>query len=107
MTNSDDGGRLAHEIELAFAAAYGLPQTDPRRPGRDSWANSAPQMGKIVVRTDRDHLDLGGSGPAELYPADARRFLSLERITDITVTIDEKGAVTGFGAGGLQARRTR
>ena len=24
MTNSDNGGRLAHEIELAFAAVYGL-----------------------------------------------------------------------------------
>jgi CubicO group peptidase (beta-lactamase class C family) len=31
MTNSDNGGRLAHEIELGFAAAYGLSEKPVER----------------------------------------------------------------------------
>lgn len=64
-------------------------------------------LGKIVVRTDGDHLLISADrvGQAELYPAEERKFFSLGEIPDLTFAVDEHGAVTGFSSGGLQAKR--
>jgi hypothetical protein len=69
---------------------------------------AAPQLGKITVRTDGDHLLMSAErvGAAELYPADERKFFSLGEVPDLTFAVDEHGAVTGFSLGGLQAKRT-
>jgi len=117
MTNSDNGGRLAHEIQLAFAATYGLPDKPNERQAIALPAEAlkkfageylAPQLGKITLRTDGDHLLISADrvGAAELYPADERMFFSLGEIPDLTFAVDEHVRVTGFSAGGLQARRT-
>jgi CubicO group peptidase (beta-lactamase class C family) len=117
MTNSDNGGRLAHEIQLAFAAAYGLPDKPNERQSIALPAEAlkkfageylAPQLGKITLRTDGDHLLMSADrvGAAELYPADERKFFSLGEIPDLSFAVDEHGAVTGFSLGGLQAKRT-
>jgi len=41
MTNSDNGGRIAHEILLSFAAAYGLPDKPEERAAIEQAAAAA------------------------------------------------------------------
>ena len=118
MTNSDNGGRLAREIELAFAAVYGLPEKPQEREAirfpadtlqKFAGEYTMPVLGRISLRTVGDHLRLSGDsfGSYELYPAADVKFFALEGIPDLTFTVDEHGSITGFSAGGVEAKRTR
>jgi hypothetical protein len=116
MTNSDNGGQLAHEIELAFSAAYGLPDKPTERAAISLPAEalqkfggkySAPQIGNISIRVEDDHLVVSNErvGSARLYAAEQRRFFSLGEIPDVLFKVDEHGNVTGFTSGNLEAKR--
>jgi CubicO group peptidase (beta-lactamase class C family) len=116
MTNSDNGGRLAQEIRLAFAAAYGLPDKPEERQAitlsegalqKFAGEYVVPVLGKITLQSEGNHLLLLAEtmGRAELYPTEELKFFSLDGIPDITFTVDQQGAVTGFSAGAVQAKR--
>lgn len=118
MTNSDNGGRLAHEIELVFAAVYGLAQKPTERemvpmPAKEmqrfTGDYSAGVLGKISVRVEGDHLlatnERIGSFP--LFPAGGRTFFSLGVTPDVTFSVDDRGMVTGFSSGNLKATKVQ
>jgi CubicO group peptidase (beta-lactamase class C family) len=118
MTNSDNGGQLAHEIQLAFAAAYGLPDKPIERAAISLTAEalqkfageySAPQIAKISIRVEDDHLVVSNErlGSTRLYAAEERRFFSLGEIPEVIFKLDERGTVTGFTSGGLEAKRVQ
>ncbi len=118
MTNSDNGGRLAHEIELAFATVYGLPQKPTEReiipmPAEEmqkfAGDYSADFLGKISIRVEGDHLlatnEQIGSFP--LFPSGGKTFFSLGVTPDITFSVDDRGTVTGFSSGNLKATKAQ
>jgi len=116
MTNSDNGGRLAHEIELAFAAAYGLGQKPVERTMMPMPAEAmekftgnytADFVGKMSIRVEGDHLLVSNEriGSVQLFPARGTTFFSLGETPDVTFTIDDRGMVTGFSSGNLKARK--
>ena len=116
MTNSDNGGRIAHEILLSFAAAYGLPDKPEERAAitlttealqKFAGEYEAPELGRINVQVEGDHLIISAKlvGSTALYPAEDRKFFSLGVIPDVAFSADEHGTVTGFSSGGVQAKR--
>ena len=116
MTNSDNGGRLAHEIELAFAAAYGLDEKPRERAmtpmpaeAMEKFAGdyTADFLGKISIRVEQDHLMVSNqrSGAVQLFPANGTMFFSLGEVPDVTFTLDDRGVVTGFNSGNLKAKK--
>jgi CubicO group peptidase (beta-lactamase class C family) len=116
MTNSDNGGRLAHEIELAFAAAYGLTEKPTEREMSPMPAEqmqkfagnySADALGKISVQVEGDHLLVLNEriGSFQLFPSAAKTFFSLGVTPDVTFSVDDHGVVTGFTSGNLKATK--
>ncbi len=116
MTNSDNGGRLAHEIELAFAAAYGLAEKPVEREmtpmpaeamQRFAGNYSADVLGKASVRVESDHLLVVNEriGSFPLFPSKGTTFFSLGVTPDVTFTLDDHGVVTGFTSGSLKATK--
>jgi hypothetical protein len=116
MTNSDHGGRLAREIELAFAAAYGLEEKPVEREMTPMPAASmekfaghyaADFLGKISIRVEDDHLLVSNDriGSVQLFPAKGMTFFSLGETPDVMFTIDDRGLVSGFTSGNLRAKR--
>jgi hypothetical protein len=116
MTNSDNGGRLAHEIELAFAAEYGLPQKPTEREmvpmpsdAMEKFAGkySADSLGEIDIRVEGDHL-LGTNariGSFRLFPSSGTTFFSLGETPDLSFHVDSHGVVSGFSSGNLKATK--
>jgi CubicO group peptidase (beta-lactamase class C family) len=116
MTNSDNGGRLAHEIELAFAAVYGLAQKPteremipmpPEEMQKFTGTYSADVLGKVSIRVEGDHLLVTNEriGSFQLFPASGRRFFSLGVAPDVTFSVDDHGIATGFIAGNVKATK--
>lgn len=116
MTNSDNGGRLAHEIELAFAAEYGLPQKPDEREMVPMSAErmqkftgeySAEFLGKVSIRLEGDHLLATNehTGAFALYPAGEKTFFSLGVTPDVTFSSDVQGTVSGFTSGNVKAAK--
>ena len=116
MTNSDNGGRLAHEIELAFAAAYGMDEKPRERamtpmPAKamEKFAGdyTADFLGKISIRVEEDHLLVSNQriGAVQLFSANGTMFFSLGETPDVTFTLDDRGVVTGFSSGNLKAKK--
>ena len=116
MTNSDNGGRLAHEIELGFAAAYGLSEKPVEREmtplstealERFAGTYTAESIGKIEIAVQGDHLMATNErvGSIQLYPAKEKTFFSLGESPDVTFTIDEHGTTIGFNLGNLKVKR--
>lgn len=118
MTNSDNGGRLAGEIALAIAAAYGLPDKPREREAaslsrealeRIAGTYSAAQIGTVTIRAAAGRLELAAPriGTIELFPESDRRFFSLGAVPDLTFTFDGDGKATGFEGGGVSAKRVK
>ena len=116
MTNSDKGAFLAREIELAFAAVYGLPQKPLERemspmPAKEmqkfTGEYSMAELGKISVQVEGDHLLLNNerTGPFPIYPSGKNTFFSLGVTPDLTFSVDDHGVSTGFSGGGLKASK--
>jgi CubicO group peptidase (beta-lactamase class C family) len=116
MTNSDNGGRLAHEIELAFAAAYGLADKPVEREMTSMPAEAMKKfagnyavdsLSQLSIRVEGDHLLLSNKeiGSVQLFPATGRTFFSLGDTPDVTFTLDEKGLVNGFRSEDLKAKK--
>ena len=116
MTNSDNGIRLAGEIGLSIAAAYGWPDQPREReairlsaPEMEKLAGDyeAPQVGKVHIRPAGDRLAITIEGEnLEWYPESATKFFSVDAgVPDIEFKADGKGAVTGFDVAGLHATR--
>src|SRR4051794_34355376 len=110
MTNSDNGGRLAREIELGFAAAYGLPQKPTEREITPMPAEALQKfagdysvdfIGKMSIQADGDHLlvDNQRLGSFQIYPAGEKKFFSLGLSPDFTFSVNGEGIVTGFAVG--------
>jgi hypothetical protein len=110
MTNSNNGGRLAHEIQLGFAAAYGLAEKPVEREmtplPTEEMAKFAGNyemdvFGKIRISVAGDHLvvinDRIGSVP--LFPAKGTTFFRLGEGPGVTFTLND----TAFQAVSLQA----
>ena len=113
MTNSDNGGRLAHEIELGFAAAYGLGQKPVARELAPMPAGamekfggkySGEGLGETTVRVEGDHLLVSNKqiGSFHLFPENGTTFFSLGETPDVTFTLSDAGAVTGFKVANLK-----
>lgn len=119
MTNSDNGQRLADEIALAIAAAYGWPNKPREREAISlSTENLAKFAGeyeagrllRVQVRVVDDHLviSIPEQGEMALYPEAADVFFSLGRgVPDLKFSRDEAGAVTGFTGGNVTAKRVK
>lgn len=118
MTNSDNGGRLASEIALAIAAAYGWPDKPRERDTvtlpraaleRLTGTYVAGPIGTVTIRVDGDHLALESerTGAVHLYPETDRKFFSLGGIPDLTFTDAGDGSVAGFMACGIVAKRQK
>jgi len=116
MTNSDNGGRLAHEIELAFAAVYGLAEKPVERemipiPGAEmqkfAGNYSAGSLGEIIIRIEGDHLLVSNQriGSFSLFPAGGTAFFSLGLTPDVKFSVDDHDVVTGFISGNLKATK--
>jgi len=116
MTNSDNGSRLAGEIALSIAAAYRWPDKPREREaiklsapelGKFAGDYEAPGLGKVHIQADGDHLAITAQAQEmDWFPESATKMFTLtEGMPDIEFRPDEKGAVTGFDAGGLRATR--
>lgn len=106
LTNSQNGGRLAGEIAMSFAAAYGWPDKAREREALVLPAESlakfageydAARMGKIACRVEQDHLVLTvpSLGEVVLYAATPDTFFSLSGVPDIKFAPDGSSFTTG------------
>jgi len=119
MTNSDNGQRLADEIALAIAAAYGWPNKPREREtislSTDALAKfageyEAGRIGRVQVRVEGDHLVISIPGQREvpLYPQTSETFFDLGRgVPDLKFARGETGAVTSFTGGNITAKRVK
>ena len=116
LTNSDSGLRLAHEIELAFAAAYGLNEKPLEREmtpmplaslKRFAGNYAADSLGQVSIRVESDHLLVKNEqiGSVQLFPAKGNTSFSLGETPDVTFTLDDHGVVSGFSSGSLKAKK--
>lgn len=116
MTNSDNGARLAHEIELAFAAAYGLEEKPAEReivpmPSAEmqkfAGAYTADFVGGLTIRVEGDHLLVSNkqTGSFSLFPSGGSTFFSLGVTPDVKFSVNDRGVVTGFTSGNLKATK--
>lgn len=114
LTNSENGSRVAGEIALAVAAAYGWPDK-PREREVISVTPEAlltyageyesPRIGKVRVRVEGDHLviNVTGLGDVRLYPQSADTFFSLGGTPDLKFAADR----SSFTGGGVTAQRAK
>jgi hypothetical protein len=114
MTNSEKGQRLASEIELAVAAAYGWPDKPREREAITMTPEALKKftgdyelapIGTVKIRVENDHLLLSapGLGDMALYPQSADAFFSLRDLPDLKFTADG----SSFTAGDLIAKRVK
>jgi CubicO group peptidase (beta-lactamase class C family) len=114
MTNSENGGRLAAEIALSFAAAYGWPDTPrereaitmpPEALAKFAGEYEAGRIGRVKIRVDGDHLAaaIPGQDDVALYPQSADTFFSLAGVPDLKFAPDG----SGFTGGNLTAKRLK
>jgi CubicO group peptidase (beta-lactamase class C family) len=114
MTNSENGSRLALEIRLAVAAAYGWPDKPREREAiamtpealeKFSGDYEANSIGTIKIRVQGDHLVLTipRRGEVALYPQSADAFFSLDAIPDLRFAADG----SSFTAGNVTAKRVK
>jgi CubicO group peptidase (beta-lactamase class C family) len=114
MTNSENGARLAGEIGLAVAAAYGLPDKPREREAIAMTPEALAQfagtyegvrVGRVKIRVEGDHLVFTATplGDVALYPQSADTFFSMGGVPDIKFAADG----SGFTAGGLTAKRAQ
>lgn len=113
MTNSDNGGRLAAEIMLSMAAAYGWPDKPREREAitltpealtKFAGEYEGGRIGKVAIRVDGDHLvaTLPGADVA-LYPQSQDTFFSLGSVPDLKFAADG----SGFTGGNVTAKRVK
>jgi CubicO group peptidase (beta-lactamase class C family) len=116
MTNSDNGVRLANEIELSIAAAYHWPDKPREREavklpadalGKFAGDYEAPRIGKVHIRAAGDHLSIAAMGDEmDWYPAAERKFFNVDgNLPDIEFKAGEKGDISGFDVAGVHAQR--
>jgi CubicO group peptidase (beta-lactamase class C family) len=114
MTNSENGQRLASEIELAVAAAYGWPDKPREREAITMTPEALKKftgdyelapIGTVKIRVENDHLLLSapGLGDMALYPQSADAFFSLRDLPDLKFAADG----SSFTAGDLIAKRVK
>lgn len=114
MTNSENGARLAGEIALAVASAYGWPDKPREREAMAMTPEAlapfageyeAVRIGRVKVRVEGDHLLFTASGVGDviLYPQSADTFFSMGGVPDITFAADR----SGFTGGGVAAKRVQ
>jgi hypothetical protein len=114
MTNSENGARLATEIALAIAAAYGWPdkprereviRMTPEALARFAGEYEAARIGRVKIRAQGDHLILTAPrlGDVALYPESADTFFSLGGVPDLKFAAD----ASGFTGGGVGAKRVQ
>jgi CubicO group peptidase (beta-lactamase class C family) len=114
MTNSENGARLAGEIALAVAAAYGWPDKPrereaiamtPKALTQFAGEYEAVRIGRVKIRVDGDHLLFVDPrlGDVPLYPQSADTFFSMGGVPDIKFAADG----SGFTAGGVAAKRVQ
>lgn len=112
MTNSENGARLASEIALAVAAAYGWPDKPKEREAiamtpemlaKFAGEYDAARIGRAKIRTEGDHLviTIREIGDVALYPQSADTFFSLGGIPDLKFAADR----SSFSGGGTTAKR--
>jgi CubicO group peptidase (beta-lactamase class C family) len=114
MTNSENGARVAAEIALAVAAAYGWPGGPrereaitlmPEALSKFAGEYEAPRIGRVKIRVEGDHLVFTGasSGDVALYPESADTFFSSGGIPDLKFAAD----ASSFTGGNVTAKRVR
>jgi hypothetical protein len=114
MTNSQNGARLAAEIGLAVAAAYGWPGGPrereaialmPEALSKFAGEYEAPRIGRVKIRVEGDHLVLtaASSGDVALYPESADTFFSSGGIPDLKFAAD----ASSFTGGNVTAKRVK
>jgi CubicO group peptidase (beta-lactamase class C family) len=114
LTNSENGSRLANEIRLAVAAAYGWPEKPREREVvalapevllKYTGDYASPRIGKVTVRVEGDHLviNLTGPGDVHLYPQSPDTFFSLGGVPDLKFATDG----SSFTGGGVTAQRVK
>lgn len=113
MTNSENGARLAGEIALAVAGAYGWPEKPREREAIAMTSEALAQfageydvarIGRVTIRVKDDHLEFArGQDRVDLYPQSADSFFSMGGIPDIKFAADG----SGFTAGGVTAKRVQ
>jgi len=114
MTNSENGSRLAAEIALAVAAAYGWPDKPrereaitmtPEALSKFAGDYEGARIGKVEIRVQGDHLalTLPGLGDLALYPQSADTFFALGGIPDLKFAADG----SSFTGGSVTAKRVK
>jgi CubicO group peptidase (beta-lactamase class C family) len=114
MTNSENGGRLAAEIALSVAAAYGWPDKPrereaiampPEALAKFAGAYEAGRIGRVTIRVEGDHLvaTAPGLGDVALYPESADTFFSLGGVPDLKFAADG----SSFTGGNVAAKRVK
>jgi CubicO group peptidase (beta-lactamase class C family) len=114
MTNSEHGARLANEIAMAVAMAYGWPDKPrereaisltPEALARFAGDYRADRIGTVRVRAEGDHLIFTAAnlGDVVLYPQSADTFFSLGGVPDLRFAPDG----SGFTGGGVTAKRVQ
>lgn len=114
LTNSENGSRLAAEIALAIAAAYGLPDKPRERESitlsaqaltRFAGEFEAARIGRVKIRVEGDHLviSIRGPGDVHLFPQSADTFFSLGGVPDLKFSAD----ASSFTGGNVTAKRVQ
>jgi len=114
MTNSENGSRLASEILLAVAAAYGwayktrereVIAVPPEALEKFAGDYEVGPIGTVKIRVEGDHLVLTSPslGEIALYPQSAYAFFSLEDLPDLKFAADG----SSFTAGDVTAKRVK
>lgn len=117
MTNSDNGSRLAGEIALSIAAAYGWPDKPRERAAiklppaelpKFAGDYQLPEVGKVHVQVAGDHLAITlEDHQLDWYAESATKMFTVsEPMPDITFKTGAKGSVTGFDVADLHATRS-
>lgn len=114
MTNSDNGSRLAAEIRLSLAAAYGWTDKPrereaitmtPEELAKFAGEYEGNRLGKVKIRVEGDHLmvTVTGIGDVPLYASSADALFSLGGVPDLKFSPDR----SSFTGGGLTANRIK
>jgi CubicO group peptidase (beta-lactamase class C family) len=114
MTNSENGSRLASEIGLAVAAAYGWPDQPREREAiamtpealtKFAGEYEADRIGRVKIRVEADHLVFTAArlGDVDLYPQSADTFFSSGGVPDLKFAPDG----SSFTGGNVTANRVK